>query len=186
MSSAKSEWTLMEAAEHLGVERHRLIYLCEKGVVRPDLQEADGRGSSRRFSARNLLEFAVALRLREFHIAAAVIGAVCYALRRFEKALRKEVPEWRLPQGLLEPNTPDIEATISEGLRLRICFPARPHENEQLGWIIDLGELVDAQGDGDEDKRSRVRLSRATREDLEGPVQIKINVNTIARELGLR
>ncbi len=59
------EWTLTEAARLLEVPQHRLIYLCEKEVVQPDLNDATGRGSSRRFSRRNILEFAVALRLRD-------------------------------------------------------------------------------------------------------------------------
>jgi hypothetical protein len=68
MGKQSEQWTLTEAAGLLREPQHRLIYLCEKGVVRPDYEDAKGRGSSRRFSARNLLEFAVALRLREFEI----------------------------------------------------------------------------------------------------------------------
>ena len=80
------EWTLTEAARILGKPQHRLIYLCEKGVVQPDVQDAEGRGSSRRFSARNLLEFAVALRLRDLEIAASFVGAVIHVLRAFERS----------------------------------------------------------------------------------------------------
>jgi len=56
--------SLTEIARLLGEPQHRLIYLCEKGVVVPGHGDASGRGSSRRFSRRNLLEFAVALRLQ--------------------------------------------------------------------------------------------------------------------------
>ena len=52
-----AEWTLSEAARLLRQPQHRLIYLCEKAAVIPDYADAHGRGSSRRFSARNLLEF---------------------------------------------------------------------------------------------------------------------------------
>ena len=51
--------TLTQAARMLGVLQHRLIHYCEKGVVVPDLEDAQGRGSSRRFSAMNLFEFSV-------------------------------------------------------------------------------------------------------------------------------
>ena len=90
----------------LGVPQHRLIYLCEKGVVQPDVQDAKGRGSSRRFSARNLLEFAVALRLRGLEIAASFVAAVIYVLRAFEGSVRKEIPGFRLPGSLRTPSPP--------------------------------------------------------------------------------
>ena len=36
----KSEWSLSEAARLLGQPQHKLIYLCEKGVIIPDLGDA--------------------------------------------------------------------------------------------------------------------------------------------------
>src|SRR3972149_6096903 len=96
------EWTLTEAARLLGEPQHRLIYLCEKGAVQPDLQDAEGRGSSRRFSARNLLEFAVALRLRDLEIPAALVGAVIYVLRGFERSVRRQIADFPLPDSLRE------------------------------------------------------------------------------------
>src|SRR3990172_507062 len=100
MANASGEWTLTEAARALGEPRHRLIYLCEKGVVQPDLQEAEGRGSSRRFSARNLLEFAVAMRLRDLELPAGLVAAVVHVLRAFEGAVRKQIAEFHLPGSL--------------------------------------------------------------------------------------
>jgi hypothetical protein len=70
-SAERVEWTLSEAARMLGEPQHRLICLCEMGRIQPDLQDAEGRGSSRRFSARNLLEFGVAVRLRALEIPSA-------------------------------------------------------------------------------------------------------------------
>ena len=69
-------FTLSEIARRLDVPQHRLIHLCEKGVVVPDVHEAAGRGSSRVFSSRNFLELAVALRLRDMMLPVAAIGAV--------------------------------------------------------------------------------------------------------------
>ncbi len=54
--------TLTQAAWVLRVPQHKLIHLCEKGVVVPEIHDARGRGSSRGFSRRNLFEFAVAWR----------------------------------------------------------------------------------------------------------------------------
>ena len=115
MALAGHEWTLTEAARSLGAPQHRLIYLCEKGVVQPDLEDARDRGSSRRFSARNLLEFAVALRLRELELPASLIGAVTYTLRAFERKVQDRIRTFRLPDSLRGPAAPDLRVLISDG-----------------------------------------------------------------------
>ena len=115
MALSGREWTLTEAARSLGEPQYRLIYLCEKGVVQPDLEEAKGRGSSRRFSARNLLEFAVALRLRELELPASIIGAVTYTLRAFERKVQDQLRTFRLPESLRGAAAPDLRAIISDG-----------------------------------------------------------------------
>ena len=109
------EWTLTEAARSLGEPQHRLIYLCEKEVVQPDLEDAKGRGSSRRFSARNLLEFAVALRLRELELPASMIGAVTFTLRAFERKVQAQIHTFRLPESLRGAAAPDLRVLISDG-----------------------------------------------------------------------
>ena len=88
---SRREWSLSEAARLLHEPQHRLIYLCEKGVIVPDLGEAEGRGSSRRFSSRNLLEFALALRLRELTIPVGTVAAIVHVLRRFEKTVAEHL-----------------------------------------------------------------------------------------------
>src|SRR3972149_8946826 len=98
----EGEYTLSQTARLLKEPQHRLIYLCEKGVVRPDIQDAEGRGSSRRFSARNLLEFAVALRLRDLEIATSLVGAGIYVLRGFERSVRRQIADFPLPDSLRE------------------------------------------------------------------------------------
>jgi hypothetical protein len=114
MALSGREWTLTEAARSLGEPQHRLIYLCEKGVVQPDLEDAKGRGSSRRFSARNLLEFAIALRLRELELPASVIGAVTHTLRAFEKKVQDQLRTFHLPESLRGAAAPDLRAIIRD------------------------------------------------------------------------
>ena len=114
-SCATREWTLTEAARLLGEPQHRLIYLCEKGVVQPDFEDAKGRGSSRRFSAHNLLEFAVALRLRMLEIPALSIGAITYTLRAFEHKVQQQIPAFSLPHSLRGAAAPDLRVILKEG-----------------------------------------------------------------------
>ena len=110
-----NDLTLTALSRILGEPQHRLIYLCEKGVVRPDHGDAKGRGSSRRFSRRNLLEFAIALRLRDVMLPVGVIAAVVRVLRMFEKKVVAEIPGFTLPDSLQDPRSPELKVVLSEG-----------------------------------------------------------------------
>src|SRR5512135_3536899 len=100
---ADFEWTLPEIAKLLREPQHRLIYLCEKGVVVPDLGEAMGRGSSRRFSKRNLLEFQLALRLRRLALPVGVVQAITHTLRRFAETTRAADATFDIVDSLRRP-----------------------------------------------------------------------------------
>jgi DNA-binding transcriptional MerR regulator len=140
MAHGTGDWTLTEAARLLEEPQHRLIYLCEKGVVEPDIQDAEGRGSSRRFSNRNLLEFAVALRLRDLELPAAVIAAVVHVLRAFESAVGREIRGFHLPESLRAKDAPDLRVVIGDGRRLYFTLGAGGGPPKVYGGI-DLDDL---------------------------------------------
>ena len=110
-----AELTLSEISKRLNVSQHRLIYLCESHVVHPDIEGPDGRGSSRRFSARNLLEFAIALKLKDLTLPVAAIAAIVYVLRKFEVLVAQDNPEFRLPDSLSSKTAPDLRIIIRDG-----------------------------------------------------------------------
>ncbi len=193
MAAGAGEWTLTEAARLLGEPQHRLIYLCEKGVVEPDLQDAEGRGSSRRFSARNLLEFAVALRLRDLEIAASFVGAVIHVLRAFERSVRKRLPDFCLPESLRGPRAPDLRVVIGDGRRLYFTLGAGKSAPRVYGGI-DVRELEGARKGlrGLDRELARPKPSETSRTPgaFGGPegsshVRVEISVTGIARDLPL-
>lgn len=111
----RKEWTLSEAARLLGQPQHRLIYLCEKAVIVPDVSNAKGRGSSRRFSARNLVEFAVVLKLRELTLPVDTVAAIIHVLRSFEVKIADEIKGFDLVRSLRQKNAPDLRILVSDG-----------------------------------------------------------------------
>lgn len=115
MADAAQTFTLAEIARRLDVPQHRLIHLCEKHVVVPDVQDAGGRGSSRIFSARNFLELAVALRLRDMLLPVSAAGAIVHVMRAIEDRLRDELPDFSLVTSLPADNAPDLRVIISDG-----------------------------------------------------------------------
>ena len=127
MRPPRNEWTMTEAARLLGQPQHRLIYLCEKGVVQPDLRTAEGRGSSRGLSRRNLLEFSVALNLRQLQIRAQLIGALLGALRELEARLAAELPGFSIPDSLRPSTSQDLRLVIDDG---RLYFSLLAGEGE--------------------------------------------------------
>lgn len=191
MPKVSGEWTLTEASRLLGEPQHRLIYLCEKGVVEPDVQDAGGRGSSRRFSARNLLEFAVALRLRELELPASLIGAVVYVLRAFERSVRREIPNFELPRSLQDPNGPDLQVVIGDRQRLYFTLGTRGASPKVFGGIdlrdldpsrMTLGKLerqLARQVGGDERKEGFGRPEGS------GHARVEVSVSGIAKDLKL-
>jgi DNA-binding transcriptional MerR regulator len=196
MALSGREWTLTKAARSLGEPQHRLIYLCEKGVVQPDLEDAKGRGSSRRFSARNLLEFAVALRLRELELPASVIGAVTYTLRAFEGKVQDQIRTFRLPDSLRGAAAPDLRAIISDG-RLYLSLGTGKDVPKVYGGI-DLRRIASGKATVGDLQRALTPLPSPKRPRRRGRngdglgtpdggmhARVEISITSIAQELRL-
>ena len=113
-----NQLTLTEIAKQLKQPQHRLIYLCEKSVVVPDGTDAKGRGSSRRFSSRNLFEFSVALTLSEFNVPANLSKKILSTIRLFEKEVKKSISDFQLPQSLADSKAPEISIVLTSGAHL--------------------------------------------------------------------
>lgn len=128
-------FTLSEVARRLDVPQHRLIHLCEKGVVVPDVHGAAGRGSSRVFSSRNFLELAVALRLREMMLPVAAVGAVMHVLRAFEERLQDDLPDFALAESLRKERAPDLRVIISDGRTIYFSLGATGKQPKLFGGI---------------------------------------------------
>jgi len=120
MSEVKEKvvYTLQEIEKKLKVKQHRLIHLCEKEVVIPDFEDAQGRGTMRRFSERNLFEFAVALELRQFSLPVAYIAPLMKVLRAFEAYAAKEIEVFSLPRSLQNKPAVRLSIVITDGKNL--------------------------------------------------------------------
>lgn len=143
----EDSWTLSNVSQLLGQPQHRLIHLCEKGVIQADVDEARGRGSSRRFSRRNLLQFAVGLKLRELMIPVARIAAVMHVLGAFEQVLARDLPGFRLPDSLTDPAAPELRVIISDKRTVFFALHPRRGTSKMFGGI-DLGRLSSGQRAG--------------------------------------
>ena len=191
---ADGVWTLSEVARLFGQSQHRLIHLCEKGVVRADFEEARGRGSSRRFSRRNLLQFAVALKLRELMVPVSPIGAVVHVLGAFEKVLAREMPGFRLPDSLAESGAPELRVIITDRTdRRSLFFALHPKRGApKLFGGIDLDALA-AEGlvvaGGVSRKLKPVKPGKGAPDAVFGPEteseggRIEVSVTRLAREI---
>ncbi len=128
-------FTLSEVARLLDVPQHRLIHLCEKGVVVPDVHGATGRGSSRVFSSRNFLELAVALRLRDMMLPVAAVGAIVRVLRALEDRLHDELPGFALVESLRDARSPDLRIIVSDGQTIFFSLSAGNRAPRMFGGI---------------------------------------------------
>lgn len=187
----ESEWSLSEAAGLLAQPQHRLIYLCERGVVLPDFGDAHGRGSSRRFSARNVLEFEVALKLRELTVPVGSIAAILYALRAFEAKVTRQIPGFKVPDGLRTGSAPDLRVIVTDGGRLYFSLGSEAGGRKLYGGI-DFGLLAASRITRRRSKVAKGSQSRLKLPALDGgrvaekaKARVEVNVTRIARDLDL-
>ena len=136
---SKKEYTLTEVSELLQYPQHRLIYLCEAKVIVPDYSDAKGRGSSRRFSERNLFEFMVAITLGHFYVPANISVKIIQLLQMFEVEISKLLPNFLFPSSLTDSNSPQISLLITNGTTLFFVLDLANSHPIILGGV-DLNE----------------------------------------------
>ena len=176
----KNEWTLTEIARLLIQPQHRLIYFCEKGVVIPDFSDARGRGTSRRFSARNIFEFSIALTLSEFHFPATISANFLYAVRIFEiGVISRGIKDFSLPHSLRDAQSPELFAIITNGsvLSFSLGIP---------GKLKTVFGGVDISNNTDSSELSNIRLEARDEENKsESPIDHANNSNVATFEINL-
>jgi hypothetical protein len=171
--------TLTQAARALGVPQHRLIHLCEKRVVVPDLDEARGRGSSRGFSRRNLFEFAVALELRRLELPVGMVRAVLAVLRSFERAAQKTLPRFALPDSLVGPTGLEVSVLLIDGSQLYFTVAKGRTAPTVLGGVD-----IPRRGDRVRTTRPRRLAPLKARRAIESAkTRTEVNLTRIARAL---
>jgi DNA-binding transcriptional MerR regulator len=94
--------TLKQVAGHFHRPPHRIIHLCETGVICPTV-DAQGRGSMRRFSRDDTFRILVALELQEAGVQVPLIKPLMGAFDRLLeiRAVKKLKKDW-LPFDLVE------------------------------------------------------------------------------------
>jgi len=168
-----------------------LIHLCEKGVVVPDVHDASGRGSSRVFSARNFLELAVSLKLREMMLPVTAVGAVVHVLRTFEHGLRQEFRDFSLADSLRGEDSPDLRIIISDGETIYFSLAPPNGAPKLFGGVPLTG--IQRRGSTWDGRVDRVMGGRNTRNGsggFGGPehsqfVRMELSVTAVASALPL-
>lgn len=74
--------TMKEVADLLDRPSHRIIHVCESGVVQPTV-DAQGRGSVRRFSRDDIFRVRLALELQDASVPLPLIKPLMRALNQF-------------------------------------------------------------------------------------------------------
>ena len=183
-----TEWSLAQISRLLREPQHRLIYLCEKRAVVPDRGDARGRGSSRGFSERNILEFALALRLRRLELPVTVVAAVVRVLRRFAEVVRKSEPGFDIVTSLRGPNAVDLRILVKDGEQLFFLLAASTGPAKLFG-PLDFRKFG-ARRPAPVPRRIQELSPRTAQEGLGGPegsreARIEVSVTEVAKGLHL-
>lgn len=182
---AGESYTLTEVARLLGVPQHRLIHLCEKGVVIPKIHGADGRGSSRVFSPLNFLELAVALRLRDMLLPVSAVRGIVQVLSGFGETMQGRRKSLSLPEHLRQESAPDLRVIISDGSAMFFSLGPVGGQPKLFGGI-PLEVLMASTPD--EVQISTVKPKSPVGDGFGGPegseyVRLELSVNAVARSL---
>jgi DNA-binding transcriptional MerR regulator len=186
--AAKASYTLSEIARRLDAPQHKLIHLCEKGVVVPEIHDAAGRGSSRVFSEDNFLELAVAVRLREMMLPVSVVGLIVHVLRRFGQELRPAV-DGSMARSLRGRSSPELRIIVSDGTAIYFTL-ASPGKKPTLFGGIPLDLNSETSSSVDAVPKARGTHVRAGSHVFGGPEgsqfgRTEVSVTAIARALQL-
>lgn len=184
-------YTLTEIARRLDVPQHRLIHLCEKGVVIPEVHEATGRGSSRVFSPLNYLELAVAIRLRDMFIPVATLRGIIHVLRKFGQEIAPLRPDQTLAAHLREKSSPSLRIIVSDGRLLYFVLQSGAHTPRLFGGV-PLDSLNNGgSGQGGPAEAPNPASARSAKAGTFGEpegsefVRLELSVNAVARSLQL-
>jgi DNA-binding transcriptional MerR regulator len=187
--AATESFTLTEVARRLRVPQHRLIHLCEKGVVVPEVHDATGRGSSRVFSPLNYLELAVALRLRDMLIPVNVVRGIVHVLRTFGQQLETGSRGPSLVEQLRQPESPEIRIILSDGQLVYFALYGQ-RDSPRLFGGIPLKSLTDNAASGAPESHHLAADRGGDAREFGGPegshfARMELNVNAVARSLQL-
>lgn len=80
MDRCTLSFTAPQVCDWVGIEYSKLDYWVRKGIVTPEIAIAEGRGSRRQYSFRNLIALKVAVRLREEGLSSEKLKNVLYYL----------------------------------------------------------------------------------------------------------
>jgi len=72
-----------------GLSHRQIIYLAEKGIVVPELEDASGRGTTRWYSRRDMAKFLFARALRDAGLDFPALGVITTVLSGFYDELDK-------------------------------------------------------------------------------------------------
>lgn len=117
--------TLKEVAAQLDQPAHRIIHLCESGVVKPEVG-ADGRGSVRRFSGDDVFCLHLALELQDAGIQVPLIKPLIRALRHLKDS----------------PELPNAVARIEECFDLQSIVSALGTPRKPMRAYLAQGDPV--------------------------------------------
>lgn len=132
-------FTMKEVENRLGIKQNILIYLCEKDVVVPDVENPPkGRGHVRRFSEFNIFEFAVALEIKKYNIKISYIAIIMSILKQvFQSPDFYNFKKFKEDQSL-----PSLILGIVNGEKIYFQFHSEGHsDDDKFMPAINLNKL---------------------------------------------
>lgn len=160
--------TLKEVAAQLDQPAHRIIHLCESGVVKPEVG-AEGRGSVRRFNIDDIFCLRLALQLQDAGIQVPLIKPLVRALHHLKES----------------PYLPNAVSRVEDCLDIRSVVKALGTFPKPMRAYLSQGNPVVLIAPGVKKVPALPPSTKLYRDDSHidwGPVTIAVNLTLIAEQ----
>jgi DNA-binding transcriptional MerR regulator len=143
--------TLKLVAEWIKRPPHRLIHLCEEGIVVPEV-DAEGRGSMRRFNRENIYRLLIGLHMQEIGLQVPIIRQLMEALDQLMQIkeiieLKREIEDYDLPAVIKNLGDPEfgVLAFLNLNERVDLFIPKLkiiPRERPSINLTTLAGSTI--------------------------------------------
>lgn len=134
-----NQFSLSKVEKLFNVSQHVLIHLCEKNVITPEIQQTEGRGKFRKFSANNVFEFGLALELRRYQIPLSLIKAILLVVSGALRKVRNSFPDVSI-HALLQFTQSSLY--LCEGSYVIFEFEGSHNLQKKILLAVELNKII--------------------------------------------
>jgi DNA-binding transcriptional MerR regulator len=142
LETMKSSFTKKQVAEAIGISLRTVQFYTDDGLLIPEIANPSGRGTSRKYSRKNLVEFLIIKELAQYGLSLGKIKAI------MEKARSSKVANKWDPEGTWVQNkrarliiyglgSEDMKIRMEDGYRIQLMM-----DEYRAALVINIEDIL--------------------------------------------